>query len=300
MKHRTFSFTDKIYKWISPKAHGIAADTKQIKQMLESDKPCMISRFGSTELQTLSYVRFFPFSLPLKKRTLCNIQYASGFFPVTSKNLKMFYELYKKDVKNLDMLVSWRIEESFFKDWIGNKTQVKKTTLDTFYGHEHPWTYALKGKRVLIVHPFAETIESQYNNHRLDLFANQEVLPEFESLEIVKAVQSIAGNPVDFNSWFDALDWMKMEIDKKEFNIALLGCGAYAMPLAAHIKRKGKKAIHMGGVLQFLFGIKSVRYEENEDTSPYINEFFVYPSEKDKPKNASVVEGGCYWGPNII
>jgi len=295
MKHRTFSFTDKIYKWISPKAHGIEADTIQIKQILESDKPCMISRFGSTELQTLSYVRFFPFSLPLKKRTFYNIQYASGFFPVTSRNLKMFYELYKKDVKNLDMLVSWRIEESFFKDWIGNKTQVKKTTLDTFYSHEHPWTYALKGKRVLIVHPFAETIESQYNNHRLDLFANQEILPEFESLETVKAVQSIAGNPVCFHSWFDALDWMKMEIDKKEFDIALLGCGAYGMPLAAHIKRKGKKAVHLGGVLQFLFGIKSVRYEEYEGTSPLINEFFVYPDEKDKPQNASIVEGGCYW-----
>lgn len=299
MKHRTLSFTDKIYKWISPKEHGIEADTKQIKQILESDKPCMISRFGSTELQTLFYIRFLPVSLPLKKRTLYNIQYASGFFPVTFENLKMFYELYKKDVMNLDMLVSWRIEESFFKDWIGNKTQVKKSTLDTFYRHEHPWTYALKGKRVLIVHPFAETIESQYNNHRLNLFANKEVLPEFESLEIVKAVQSIAGNPVGFDSWFDALDWMKMEIDKKEYDIALLGCGAYAMPLTAHIKRKGKKAVHMGGILQFLFGIKSVRYEEHEGTSPYINEFFVYPSEKDKPQNASIVEGGCYWGPNI-
>ena len=26
-----------------------------------------------------------------------------------------------------------------------------------------------------------------------------------------------------------------------------LGCGAYGFPLAAHVKRMGKKAIHMGG-----------------------------------------------------
>lgn len=296
MKHRTFPFTDKIYQWLSPKYFGVEADTKQIKKMLESDKPCMISRFGSTELQTLSYVRFYPFSLPLKKRTYFNIQYASGFFPVTFQNLKKFYRLYKDDAKIMDMLVSWRIEETLFKDWLGNLIQVKKTTFDTFYTHEHPWTYVLKGKKVLVVHPFAETIENQYRSHRTDLFANEEILPEFASLTTVKAVQSIAGNPVGFDDWFNALEWMKSEIGKKDYDIALLGCGAYAMPLAAYIKRNGKKAVHMGGVLQFLFGIKSIRYEDNLISAPYINQYFVYPSDADKPKNANLVEGGCYWG----
>ena len=296
MKHRTFAFTDNIYEFFAPKPKGVERDTKEIVELLCSDKPCMISRFGSTELQTLSYIRFYPFSLPLHKRTFFNIQYASGFFPVTHANLKKFHSLYRDDVKQMDMLVGWRVEEFFFKDWIGKKPQVRKSTLDSFYAQEHPWTSALKGKKILVVHPFAETIVSQYTTRRDKLFSNKEVLPEFASLEVVKAVQSIAGNPVGFETWFDALDWMKTEIEKKDFDIALLGCGAYAMPLAAHIKRMGKKAVHMGGVLQFLFGIKSVRYEENPATAQYINEYFVYPNEADKPKNANLVEGGCYWG----
>ena len=115
------------------------------------------------------------------------------------------------------------------------------------------------------------TIEKQYIEHRGDLFANKEVLPEFASLTTVKAVQSIAGNPVGFDSWFDALEWMKREIDKKVFDVALLGCGAYAMPLAAHIKRHGHKAVHMGGVLQFMFGIKVKRYIDEPPTAQYIN-----------------------------
>ena len=78
------------------------------------------------------------------------------------------------------------------------------------------------------MHPFSETIESQYKNKKKKLFKNSEVLPEFASLQTIKAVQSIAGNPVGFDTWFDALDWMKSEIDKKDFDIALLGCGAYA------------------------------------------------------------------------
>ena len=147
----------------------------------------------------------------------------------------------------------------------------------------------------MVVHPFAETIRQQYDSHRSFLFVNPEVLPEFAALQTVKAVQSIAGNPVGFDSWFEALDWMKAEIDKKDFDIALLGCGAYALPLAAHVKRIGKKAVHMGGVLQFLFGITGKRYDENEKYKPYINEYFVYPKATDRPENASAVEGGCYW-----
>lgn len=295
MKYRTFSFLDKIYERLAPRAKGVDADTQAIINLLESDEPCMISRFGSTELQTLCYIKYYPFSLPLKKRTYFNIQYASGFFPVTHKNLKGFYEIYKEDVKELDLLVSWRIEEFLFRRWLKSKDYVRKTTLDKFYLHEHPWTSALKGKKVLVVHPFAETIEEQYSKNRERLFANKDILPEFAKLETVKAVQSVAGNVVGYDSWFDALEWMKSEIDKKDFDVALLGCGAYAMPLAAHVKRTGKKAIHMGGILQFLFGIKGKRYIENSETAEYINDFFVSPSEADRPKLADKVEGGCYW-----
>ena len=295
MKYRTFSFLDKIYERLAPPAKGVEADTKAIKALLESDEPCMISRFGSTELQTLCYIKFYPFSRPLKKRTFYNIQYASGFFPVTHQNLKRFYRVYEEDVKELDLLVSWRIEELLFRTWLKKKDYVRKTTLDKFYLHEHPWTFALQGKKVLVVHPFVETIEEQYRTKRDKLFDNKEILPEFACLTTVKAVQSVAGNVVGYDSWFDALEWMKQEIDKKDYDVALLGCGAYAMPLAAYIKRKGKKAIHMGGILQFLFGIKGKRYIENPETASFINENFVSPSASDRPQLADKVEGGCYW-----
>lgn len=183
MKYRTFSFLDKIYECLAPPAKGVDADTKAIVYLLESDKPCMISRFGSTELQTLCYIKFYPFSRLLKKRTFYNIQYASGFFPVTHMNLKRFYQLYKEDVRDLDLLVSWRIEELLIRDWLRKKEYVRKTTLDEFYSHEHPWTYALKGKKILVVHPFSETIEKQYCANREKLFDNIEILPNLRALK---------------------------------------------------------------------------------------------------------------------
>ena len=195
----------------------------------------------------------------------------------------------------MDVLVSWRVEELFFCDWIRKKQTIRKKTMDTFYAQEVPWTAALEGKSILVVHPFAETIEEQYIYKRKNLFKNERILPEFSDLQTIKAVQSIAGEPVDFSDWFAALDYMKNEINKKVFDVALIGCGAYGLPLAAHVKRMGRKAVHMGGVLQFLFGIKGKRYIENPQSSSYINSYFVSPPDSDKPQNCNIVEGGCYW-----
>jgi hypothetical protein len=90
---------------------------------------------------------------------------------------------------------------------------------------------------------------------------------------------------------------MKSEIDKTEYDICIIGCGAYGLPLAAHVKRMGKKSIHLGGVTQLLFGIKGKRWEEYI-VWPYMNlfnEHWIRPGERSSVKNGNSVEGGCYW-----
>ena len=52
---------------------------------------------------------------------------------------------------------------------------------------------------------------------------------------------------------------MEERIGKIDFDVALLGCGAYGLPFAASIKRMGKKAVHLGVATQILFGIKGKR-----------------------------------------
>lgn len=60
------------------------------------------------------------------------------------------------------------------------------------------WTYALKGKRVLVIHPFETSIRENYKL-REKLFTNSKFLPEFE-LQVLKSVQSSAGNTVEFST----------------------------------------------------------------------------------------------------
>ena len=62
-------------------------------------------------------------------------------------------------------------------------------------------------------------------------------------------------------------------LDKQDYDICLIGAGAYGFPLAAHVKRKGKKAIHLGGALQLLFGVKGKRWE---DPNYGVNEWNVH------------------------
>ena len=70
---------------------------------------------------------------------------------------------------------------------------------------------------------------------------------------------------------------------------------AYGFQLASKVKRMGKIAVHMGGSLQTLFGIKGVRWNKNE--AQLYNDAWVYPSEAETPKGYEKVENGAYWKP---
>lgn len=164
--------------------------------------------------------------------------------------------------------------------------------LEPFF-HDEPWTKYLQGKRVLVIHPFEQTIIQQYRKRHL-LFSKPDILPSFELLTI-RAVQSLSAEDENFKSWSEALSWMKREIDKLEFDVAIIGAGAYGLPLGSYIKQKGKVAIHLGGASQLLFGIKGKRWE-NRAQSQFFNEHWCYPKEHETPKSGVKADGiGPYW-----
>lgn len=262
--------------------------------LLESDQPCMVGRFGSIEIKGILYGKYPKLLRPLRKVIFKRLIRNAGFFSCNDLEIIKFSKLMIEDMKILDVLGSWRKEEIFLSSYLINSKKVPLQQLEPYFS-DCPWSKALKDKRVLVIHPFVDTITSQYENKRDKLFFNKEVLPPFKSLETIKAVQSIAGEKTNFDSWFSALDFMKSQINDKDFDVAIIGCGAYGFPLAAHVKRLGKKAIHMGGATQILFGIKGKRWEENEKFKCILNEHFVRPSQKDTPINANSIEGGCYW-----
>lgn len=287
--------------------------SEMIYNLLSDNKPCMIARFGANELNAVinylgvnakkhSIWKFIQGEQPewwWNKKIMYNMQNNAGFFPATPENMQRFGKMMIEDTKEVDLLGSWLKQENLLTHYlISCSKYVWLDFLIPFLSNE-PWSRILQGKKVLVIHPFAETIRYQYNQ-REKLFSNTNVLPTFQSLHTIKAVQSLGGDNTEFKDWFEALQWMKDEMDKIDYDICLIGCGAYGFPLAAHAKRKGKKAIHLGGALQLLFGIRGRRWEnphlnKDYDISSYMNEFWVRPSAEEKPQNSENVENACYW-----
>lgn len=269
-----------------------------IKAELLNDKPTMIARIGSTELQAMTYyinsrkIFKMPLTLLKRKMILDKMAVLSGFFPSTIENISKFSKEMIADMKEIDILGTWRKEEKFFKKELKYAKKIRLQDLEPYY-HQFPWSEVLKDKSVLVIHPFTESITNQYLKRKL-LFKNQNILPQF-NLITIKAVQSIANNKPEFNDWFAALDSMKKQIDAIDFDIALIGCGAYGFPLAAHIKRKGKKAVLLGGALQILFGIKGKRWEAHSKISLLMNENWSRPLPSEVPVNSKKIDGGSYW-----
>lgn len=292
---------------------------KLIYQVLSSDNPCMISRLGSIEIGIICNYLMIHGSESLVSKCINfvtdntglpwwdtlffkSMKNNAGIFPESIDILERFSERYLHDIPEIDLLGSFNYAEKFMP----LRSDVIKVHLECLYPFwtELPWTLALKGKRVLVVHPFAESIRSQSCRRNL-IFKNQNIWPEYNLITLC-AVQSNAGNNVSFRDWFEALKWMEDEIAKIDFDICILGCGAYGLPLAATIKRMGKKAIHMGGGTQLLFGIKGKRWDNNSyhwknlpqlntNYSSLYNEYWIRPSLKETPQAANSVEGACYW-----
>ena len=286
--------------------------SSHIREKLLSPEPCMLSRFGAVEIgcvvnylgiyhqkrKIIKYIKGEAFPWWWEEETMYPMRNNAGFFSATPELLKRFSEMMIEDMPLIDILASWRFEEEYFSKELQNAYKIDFEPYNPFWS-DVPWTAALENKKVLVVHPFAETIQKQYLRKEL-IHKDPRVLPTFD-LQTIKAIQTI-GNQGDggFETWFDALEFMKNEIDKMDYDVCLLGCGAYGMPLAAHVKRSGKKAVHLGGSLQLLFGIRGARWENSNYNATYnysklMNEFWVKPSATETPSKAQQVEEGCYW-----
>lgn len=280
-----------------------------IATLLKSEAPCLIGRLGSTEVSTMFQIeRCNSASMmpriyesmrtgrinPWNSNNWHSTKINSGFYSLDQNNLVRLYVEFLSAIKNLDIIGSWVNGESRYTARMSKLIAVKLVELEPYF-HVKPWSMELAGKKVLVIHPFANLIARQYQKSREYIFNDKNVLPSFE-LSVLPAVQTIGGQSDSrFASWFEALQWMEDEAMRMNFDVALVGCGAYGLPLAARLKRQGKKAIHLGGALQILYGIKGGRWDSRPEFKKFYNDAWVRPGEEHRPMAYRLVEDGCYW-----
>ncbi|MCD8140060.1 MAG: hypothetical protein LUE17_09850 [Planctomycetaceae bacterium] len=270
-----------------------------IRDVIERGRPGLIVRPGRTELKVvaefLNQIDKPTVTFTKKWRSKASIN--AGFFTPTNEMLTRFACETLTMCRDADVFMPYRAvvgEKTICERYLAPETILCSPGGLAPFLFANPWSAALRGKKVLVVHPFVETIREQYTR-RDKLFANPDVLPEFE-LKTVKAVQSSASVTPAYPDWFAALEAMQREIDGTDFDVALVGAGAYGFFLAHHCKKIGKVGIQVASAGQLLFGIYGSRWvDASGKPADFINEYWVKPSENERPPGADLVEGACYW-----
>lgn len=287
---------DLVRRWIEhPDGQGHLA-TKQGTYELKAFLCFRSHVHGLRAADCLDILRYRYVLLRSERHALRRLTHNAGFFPADVSLARRYAALLEEDYRAIDLFVSYQKEEWYPMNLglLAGATRCPRWGFLDPYRYARPWSAALEGKRVLVVHPFADTIRRQYER-RGQLFPGRDVLPRFGALHCVRAVQSLAGNAVPYATWFDALDAMKREMDSYDYDVALVGCGAYGFHLAAHAKRRGRVGLHMASMLQLLFGIKGKRWDDDTEYARFYNDAWVRPAVDERPAGLETVEGGCYW-----
>lgn len=275
-----------------------------VSQAILNNKPFLLSRFGSEEikwyvhfhllsksyfLRLYSYISCKTDTWQRSSRVIDNLT----FKPQSLEMTKFFVAKMNSAIQEIDLLGSWlKLEHSIeVKRYLRCDKFAFLVDIEPYY-HDNPWSSSLEGKRVLVIHPMTSSIKSQYLKREL-LFKNPKTLPDFQLLTLQA---KYFDDPI-YNSWEKILNYYLVEISKLDFDVAILGCGSWGMPLAAHIKGLGKPAIHLGGSTQVLFGIIGNRWETQYPgfTERFVNEHWVRPTVDETPSWAVSYDKNSYW-----
>lgn len=257
--------------------------------------PVLAGKLGSVESRLLGeyrYGRGWPSRF--SGRTRRQAHQNAGIFPVDDGSLAAAAEELWTALHSIELLGCWPVDYQarLFMDIPQLPWRCEMPDLEPF-GYALPWTAALEGQRVLVLHPFRRSLERQWGR-RLELFPGRPVLPAFDPL-FVATPMTVQGAAHGYSSWQAALDQSWQQVQGLSFDVALLGCGAYSLPLAARIRGLGRSAIHLGGSLQLLFGVFGRRWERFDRQRALLNSAWIRPLAEDRPSSYQAVEDGCYW-----
>jgi len=283
-------------------------DDTKIADLLQAPQPCAIGKIGTTELLGLEYLSRWiqpPWPPPASWRRPARRLYdCSGLFPVRRDIFFRWAAEYQAALESLDIVAQWQPGSCFegvLEDKVIGRFCPKASRVGRFFvrilAPQAKWLDDLAGLRWLVVHPFTKTIQSQLPRlAELGVFSDSS-RPALEQrardTRRLACPQFAYMQPPRHRDWFHALETIQAEMDKERdnFDIALVGAGAWSLPLVAHAKKLGKKGIHLGGALQLLFGIKGGRY----DRWGVYNQAWIRPLNEEVPSNFHQMEQGAYW-----
>jgi hypothetical protein len=283
-------------------AEGAAYLCEQIR----AKKLFAAGKLGTSELETLLFYVVdrvgdrSPYPPIIRK----NITLNAGLFPATDASIDAWcVHMMEEVLPAMDAMVEWNrpVEEGLvLQRFSRDSERLVLRSLEPYYEakKEQRYTYT-PDTRFAIVSPFSKSINKQ--KERLTAVWTAE--PLFHPTSSIVPVQAgygpmlsdTGGWPAEITTWQQASSYVVEQVVATGASVALIGCGALSLPIAAALKKRGISAIHTGGATQILFGIKGRRWLTHSVIGPMMNGAWISPSVEEIPTRSERVEGGCYW-----
>jgi hypothetical protein len=281
-------------------------DSKYIKSAIESNIPFFIGRIAGCELQiAYNFLKGDFFDIVTD---MIQLENNAGIRINNNDSLKKYVEKLIESYEHCTAIAEWDTSGKVFshtgqgQHLITSKTpripKINALSLEPYYFKEQDsWMGALKGKKILVVHPFASTFKRQKENLK-KIFPGRLWFEDCE-LHFIEPPLTLAGNHQNkcWQEHYDIfIEKLKGFSEKNTFDVALVAAGGYGMLISDYIFTElNKSVIYLGGALQLFFGVIGKRWFDNKEIMKLVNDDWIRPSKEDKPPNFTNVEKGCYW-----
>ena len=252
---------------------------------VRSKRPAIIGRGSCGAEDCLALAKLNRHTLigsdPSGRGPLCgDIHGMSGIYPDNLQGRKQFVAIWSAAIKALDqgdavlmmacqqghamLLKAWAPHVRVFSDsklgW-DNIGFVAVHAARSQQLCDVAWTRVFYERTVLVIHPFVNTLTCQLQRQSR-VHSCPHILPLSTKFKLVPMAVALGLTP--HGSFNETLHATFDQIDAAgEFDIAIIGAGAYSMPIAQYVKEaKLRVAVVLGGASQLLFGIKGSRWEK--------------------------------------
>ena len=242
-------------------------------------------------------------------RTLHVMKNNAGIRLTDMTSIVEYSQKYMRAFENCEVYSGWEPQGEVYKwiipshDYIRQRFSSKKVIWafahDIFHYiySPNPWTHALRGKRVLIISAFVDSIRERLSvESRTRIYDGVDLFPDC-TFVLLKPPQTQGGNASSIFTMELENFTRQLDTVMGDFDVALVSCGGYGNLVCDYIYKNGKSAIYIGGALQMYFGILGTRWvrERPEIVKMFLNKEWSRPKESERPANHAGIEGSCYW-----
>jgi len=274
--------------------------TDQIIHALQHP-PCFIGRIAGIELQMAYHLK--QGTLQDVTRSREELETNAGIHVSTPASLHQYVERLLTSYDHCTHIAEWDTSgpvyditgkgQEFIAQRCPTTPRFNAMALEPYYEENSGWMPYMKGKHVLVIHPFAETFQKQITQFD-KLFPNRPWFP-YASFTFMKPPMTLAGNHGN-KDWQEHLNAFLPSLHGIQCDVALVAAGGYGMLISDYLYTTlHTSVLYIGGALQLFFGVIGKRWFTHPRIMKLVTEEWVRPSKEEQPADHKKVEKGCYW-----